>query len=132
VLACRVRQSDPTPVFHRITHSVPATPFQNAMASHESPELTLTNLLQLLTMPGCVGCGVAMPLPGFVGVPPGIRPTHTYVPACRVRQSRPPTPVFHTTKSSAAIGPFTEEIASHVSPGLTLMNLLQLLAIMPG
>jgi hypothetical protein len=30
------------------------------------------------------------------------------------------------------MGPFKEEIASHVSPGLTLVNLLQLLAIMPG
>ena len=92
--------------------------------------LTLVNLLQLLTIPGWGGEGVAMPFPDFVGVPPMI-PMHAYVPGCRPRHSRPPTPAFHLTKSSVGIGPLKKATTSHVSPGLTMTNLLQLLT-MPG
>ncbi len=94
VPACSVRQSAPTPGFHFLKSSVEMGPLKKAMPSQLSPGLTLTNLLQLLTMPVWMGEGVTTPLDGLVGVPPPITPTHTYVPACSLRQSRPPTPVF--------------------------------------
>ncbi len=40
VLVCRDSQLAPTPAFHSFTHWVPATPFQKAMLSHESPGFT--------------------------------------------------------------------------------------------
>jgi hypothetical protein len=37
-------------------------PLKKAMMLQVSPGLTTVNLLQLLTMPGCIGSGVATPL----------------------------------------------------------------------
>jgi len=88
VPAWRNRQSDPTPGFHFLKSSVEMGPLKKAMPSQLSPGLTLTNLLQLPTMPVWMGEGVVMPLPGLVGVPP-TTPTQAYVPACSVRQSTP-------------------------------------------
>jgi len=58
VFACSVSQFAPTPAFHSFTHCVPATPFQNAILSHESPGFTNTNFLQFVTIPGCASYGV--------------------------------------------------------------------------
>jgi hypothetical protein len=41
-----------------MTHGVQATPFKKAILLQESPGLTQTNFLQLVTMPGCAGYGV--------------------------------------------------------------------------
>src|SRR4051812_22939467 len=112
VPSCKPRQSrPPTPVFH-LTKSSVEIPLKKATMSQVSFGLTLVNLLQLPTMPGWVGEGVATPLPGFVGVPPMI-PMHAYVPGCRPRHSRPPTPVFHLTKSSVGMGPLKKATTSH-------------------
>ncbi len=78
---------------------------------HVSPGFTLTNLLQLLTMPDCVGVGVAMPLAPTTAVGVGVAvtvpvtPMHAYVPACRLVQGIPPTPPFQRTKFSVEMGP---------------------------
>jgi hypothetical protein len=79
-------------------------PLKKAIESQLSPPLTLVNLLQLVTMPGCVGIGVATVFPGCVGVPL-MSPMQTYVSGLRVRHQRPPTPVFQSTKSSVTMGP---------------------------
>lgn len=44
-------------------------PLKKEMIWQVSPELTLTNLLQLPTIPGCVGCGVEMPFQGCAFAP---------------------------------------------------------------
>lgn len=61
----------PTPVFHYTNYSVAMGPLKKATMSHVSPVLTRKNLLHVPTMPGCIGVGVAMPLPLM-------RPTHAY------------------------------------------------------
>lgn len=67
------------PVFH-FSKSSSDMRLEDAMCSQVSPRLARVNILQLLTMPGCVGVGVARP-PAVVvvggGVPP-MRPTHAY------------------------------------------------------
>jgi hypothetical protein len=47
-------------------------PLKKATMSQVSPGLTFTNLLQLLTMPRCVGRGVAMPFGPTVWVAPAV------------------------------------------------------------
>jgi hypothetical protein len=90
---------------------------------HVSPGLTRTNLLHVPTMPSCTGVGVAMPLPLM-------RPTHAYVLACRFLQFDP-TAGFHSFTHWVPGAPSQKATLSHVSPGLTKKNLLQL-SIMPG
>jgi hypothetical protein len=51
----------PTPEFQRTKFSVEIGPLKKATRSQVSPGLTLTNLLQLLTMPRWIGRGVVMP-----------------------------------------------------------------------
>ena len=73
----------------------------------------MTNLLQLVTMPDCVGVGVAMPLAPttavgvvtVVAVTVPVTPIHAYVPAWRLVQAIPPTPPFQSTKFSVEMGP---------------------------
>ncbi len=64
----------PVPRFHRTKFSVEIGPLKKATPLHVSPGLTQTNLLQLVTMPGCTGAGVGSAL-----VCPGCSdtPTHT-------------------------------------------------------
>lgn len=111
-------------------------PLREAMAEQLSPLLTKSNLLQLLTMPGCVGVGVVMPLPVVVVevvgvvvvVPAPITPTQTYTFPQSDVQSAPA--LFHS-ESWATVMPLRAAMALQLSPGLTKSNLLQLLT-MPG
>ena len=85
----------------------------------------MTNFLQLLTMPVWIGRGVVTPFgPTF-----DVAPMQAYVPAWRLLQAMPPTPVFQPTNSSVEIGPLKKATMLHVSPGLTLTNLIQSLTI---
>lgn len=60
----------PTPEFQRTKSSVAIGPLKKVTKSQLSPGLTLTNLLQLLTIPRCIGRGVAMPFGPTVWVAP--------------------------------------------------------------
>ncbi len=56
--------------------------FADANVSHVLPGLTNANFLQLVTIPGCIGVGVATPFPADVvvgGTTPPMTPTQAYV-----------------------------------------------------
>ena len=102
-------------------------------------------MLQLETMPGCVGSGVVMPLPGLVvvvvgiavlvalvGVGVGVKPitpTQKYASA-HMDWQLSPTPVFHVVNCFKVM-PYFTAISEQNSPGTCKWNLLQFSTI-PG
>ncbi len=60
--SCKYSQLEPTEGFHELNWAS-AIFALFAMSQQVSPETTLWNVLQLPTIPGCIGVGVATPFP---------------------------------------------------------------------
>jgi len=107
--------------------------FALAIESQVLPGFTNANFLQLATIPGCVGVGVAIPFPvdvgvgGTVGVCP-MTPTQAYVEAQRPEQSLPAAG-FQDTNWEVEME-YSPAIVAQVWPPWTKWNLLQLVTML--
>jgi hypothetical protein len=109
VLAQRPVQELPTAGFHRMKFAT-VIPLSRAIVSQVCPCVTRWNVSQFVTMPSCVGVGVATPLPCVVVVRlvvvvvggGGVCPmmlTQTYALAHRPEHALPPTSGFQVVNS---------------------------------